>query len=151
MVAETIQFFKYNIWLCPQKLNILLSSFYLSLKNMSLNFESNWVKIYMHSVGTPLSRTYPRLDPDTSLNFAHCACSLLFIEPLIGVLIQTYCKLNICKNWSSAQIKWLRLSWPALWFLLNDSGLNGPRASFVRPGKGISQNTMRYEYWSLSH
>ena len=27
----------------------------------------------------------------------------------------------------------------------------GPRASFVRPGKGISQNTMRYEYWSLSH
>ena len=22
----------------------------------------------------------------------------------------------------------------------------GPRASFVRPGKGISQNTMRYEY-----
>ena len=27
----------------------------------------------------------------------------------------------------------------------------GPRASFVRPGKGISENTMRYEYWSLSH
>ena len=25
-----------------------------------------------------------------------------------------------------------------------------PRACFVRPGKGISQNTMRYEYWSLS-
>ena len=22
----------------------------------------------------------------------------------------------------------------------------GPRASFVRPGKGISQNTMRYEF-----
>ena len=23
---------------------------------------------------------------------------------------------------------------------------SGPRASFVRPGKGVSQNTMRYEY-----
>ena len=27
----------------------------------------------------------------------------------------------------------------------------GPRASFVCPGKGISQNTMRYEYWSLNN
>ena len=25
----------------------------------------------------------------------------------------------------------------------------GPRVSFVRPGKGISQNTMRYEYSKL--
>ena len=37
------------------------------------------------------------------------------------------------------------------------SSTRGPRAacvpwaSFVRPGKGISQSTMRYEYWSLSH
>ena len=27
----------------------------------------------------------------------------------------------------------------------------GPPASFVRPGKVISQNITRYEYWSLSH
>ena len=27
----------------------------------------------------------------------------------------------------------------------------GPRASFVQPGKGTSQNTKRYEYLSLSH
>ena len=32
-------------------------------------------------------------------------------------------------------------------FILSQgSSTRGPRASFVRPGKGISQNTMRYEY-----
>ena len=37
------------------------------------------------------------------------------------------------------------------------SSTSGPRAAcgppvcFVRPGKAISQNTKRYEYWSLSH
>ena len=30
--------------------------------------------------------------------------------------------------------------------LKQGSSTCGPRASFVRPGKGISQNTMRYEY-----
>ena len=27
----------------------------------------------------------------------------------------------------------------------------GPQASFMRPGKGIWQNTMRYEYWVTRH
>ena len=31
------------------------------------------------------------------------------------------------------------------------SSTSGPPASFVRPRKGISQNTVRYEYWSLNH
>ena len=35
--------------------------------------------------------------------------------------------------------------------VFNPRAACGPRARFVRPGKGISQNTMRYEYWSLSH
>ena len=30
--------------------------------------------------------------------------------------------------------------------LIQGSSTRGPGASFVRPGKGISQNTMRYEY-----
>ena len=35
--------------------------------------------------------------------------------------------------------------------VFNPRAVCGPRASFMRPGKSISQNTMRYEYWSLSH
>ena len=35
---------------------------------------------------------------------------------------------------------------PAICELFSRAG-----ASFVRPGNGISQNTMRYEYWSLNH
>ena len=30
--------------------------------------------------------------------------------------------------------------------VFNPRAACGPRASFMRPGKGISQNTMRYEY-----
>ena len=48
--------------------------------------------------------------------------------------------------------------WESLDVLAQWSSTRGPRAacgrqaSFVRPGKGISQNTsVRYEYWSMSH